>query len=80
MVRGSTGRGQRFAEEIRNLPQLPGCYLFKDKAGRILYVGKARALRKRVASYFQKRHFDRPKIELMMGKIDAFDIIVTQTE
>lgn len=80
MARESAGREQRFAEEIRHLPQLPGCYLFKDKTGRILYIGKARALRKRVASYFQKRHFDRPKIELMMGKIDALDIIVTQTE
>jgi excinuclease ABC subunit C len=58
----------------------PGCYLFKDQTGRILYVGKAKALRKRVTSYFQKSHNDRPKIELMMDKIDSFDFVVTTTE
>lgn len=69
-----------FREELKNLPLKPGCYLFKDKTGRVLYVGKARALRKRVTSYFQKSHHDRPKIELMMDKIDSFDFVVTTTE
>lgn len=73
-------RRGRFREELSNLPLAPGCYLFKDKTGRILYVGKARQLKKRVSSYFQKVHLDRPKIELMMDKIDSFDIIVTKTE
>jgi excinuclease ABC subunit C len=69
-----------FKEELKNLPLIPGCYLFKDKTGRVLYVGKARQLRKRVTSYFQKSHHDRPKIELMMDKIASFDIVVTTTE
>lgn len=62
------------------MPMAPGCYLFKDETGRILYIGKARQLRKRVASYFQKNHHDRPKIELMMDKIASFDFVVTTTE
>jgi len=69
-----------YREELKNLPMAPGCYLFKDKTGRVLYVGKARQLRKRVASYWQKAHHDRPKIELMMDKIVSFDIVVTTTE
>lgn len=70
----------RFREELKNLPLLPGCYLFKDKTGRVLYVGKARELRKRVSSYFRQRHLDRPKIELMMDKMGSFDFIVTASE
>ncbi len=54
--------------------------MFKDAVGRVLYVGKARELRKRVSSYFRVSHPDRPKIELMMGKIDSFDFVVTDTE
>ncbi len=69
-----------FGEELRNLPLLPGCYLFKDRTGRVLYVGKARELRRRVSSYFRQRHHDRPKIELMMDKIESFDFIVTASE
>jgi excinuclease ABC subunit C len=69
-----------FKEELKNLPLLPGCYLFKDKTGRVLYVGKARELRRRVTSYFRQRHHDRPKIGLMMDKIAGFDFIVTSSE
>ncbi len=72
--------GNKFSEELKNLPMAPGCYLFKDKTGRVLYVGKARQLRKRVTSYWQKAHQDRPKIELMMDKIASFDFVVTTTE
>ena len=41
-------------DKLRSLPNKPGVYLFKSKKGEILYVGKAKALRKRVASYFNK--------------------------
>lgn len=70
----------RFREELKNLPLKPGCYMFKDKAGRVMYVGKAISLRKRVVSYFTGKHHDRPKIELMMDKIDSFDFVVTSNE
>jgi excinuclease ABC subunit C len=42
------------AEQRRALPDLPGVYLFRDGKGRVVYVGKAKSLRKRVASHFSK--------------------------
>ncbi|KAF5428146.1 excinuclease ABC subunit C [Candidatus Methanophagaceae archaeon] len=62
-----------------NLPDNPGCYLFKDDSGRIIYVGKAKNLQKRVKSYFQNTDFD-PKTAVMVQKIDSVDFIVTDTE
>ena len=61
------------------LPEEPGCYLFKDSTGRVIYVGKAKNLRKRVKSYFQKREFD-PKTEVLIRNIDSVDFIVTNNE
>ena len=40
-------------EKVRRLPDKPGVYLMKDRLGRIIYVGKAKALKRRVSSYFQ---------------------------
>ncbi|MBU4338089.1 GIY-YIG nuclease family protein [Patescibacteria group bacterium] len=48
------------------LPSSPGVYFFRDKAGKLLYIGKAINLKRRVSSYFQKNHFD--------PRIDAYDI------
>ena len=41
-------------EKLSKLPNKPGCYMMRDAAGKIIYVGKARSLRKRVQSYFRK--------------------------
>jgi len=62
-----------------NIPENPGCYLFKDVSGRIIYVGKAKNLRKRVRSYFQKNDLD-PKTEALVRNIDSVDFIVTDNE
>ena len=43
--------------ELSNLPSNPGCYLFKDSKDRIIYVGKAKNLKKRVKSYQKKKRF-----------------------
>lgn len=63
----------------KNLPQEPGCYLFKDKSGVVLYVGKAKNLRKRVASYFTKKDHD-PKTEMLISRIYNMDYFVTGNE
>lgn len=65
--------------DTANIPKSPGCYLFKDMNGTILYVGKAKNLFKRVNSYFQKKdHIKRTTI--LVSKIDLIDFIVTDTE
>lgn len=66
-------------KELSFLPTMPGCYLFKDKVGTVLYVGKAKNLRKRVLSYFQKKDHD-PKTARLVPLIAAVDHIVTGTE
>ena len=44
--------------DLTTLPGNPGCYLFSDEAGTVIYVGKAKNLKKRVTSYFQKTDHD----------------------
>lgn len=65
--------------DLESLPHLPGCYLFKDEDGVVLYVGKAKDLKKRVSSYFQKRDHD-PKTENLVRAAKCLDFIVTNTE
>ena len=50
-----TPRKDRLAEQRRALPDEPGVYLFRDARGRVIYVGKAKSIRKRVASHFSSR-------------------------
>ncbi len=65
--------------EINFLPTDPGCYLFRDKDGNIIYVGKANNIRKRVSSYFQKKELD-PKTSQLVKNISDIDVITTSTE
>ena len=65
--------------KLENLPDRPGCYLFKDKDNRIIYIGKAASLTKRVRSYFQKTSRD-PKTENLVSRIDDLEILVTSSE
>ncbi len=65
--------------KLSNLPELSGCYLFKNDQGQIIYIGKAKSLRKRVRSYFQKTHTD-PKTEQLVSQIADLDVLVTNTE
>jgi len=69
-------------EKVRRLPDGPGVYLMKDRLGRILYVGKAKSLKRRVASYFQpSRSFvQQPKIRALVEMITDFDIIEVRSE
>jgi excinuclease ABC subunit C len=65
--------------DLEDIPTDPGCYRFKDKTKKILYIGKAKNLRKRVKSYFQKRSID-PKTQAMLDKAESVDYIVTDNE
>ena len=58
----------------------PGVYLFKDKAGRVVYVGKARVLRDRVRSYFQAGRVSDPLRDALAVEIADLDLLVTDTE
>ena len=68
-------------EKLDALPASPGVYLFKDKKGNVVYVGKAKSLRSRVRSYFQEGSSDnRYFIPILQRTIGDFDTIVTGSE
>ncbi|MDB4474861.1 UvrB/UvrC motif-containing protein, partial [Opitutaceae bacterium] len=69
-------------EKVRQLPDKPGVYLMKDRLGRILYVGKAKALKKRVSSYFtpSRRNLHSPKIRALVDLIEDFETIEVKSE
>ena len=71
---------EQLKERVRRLPQQPGVYLHKDKTGKVIYVGKAKALKNRVANYFQPPESLNAKTRQLVSHIDDFDIIVTETE
>ena len=68
------------AEKLQSLPTSPGCYLYKDSAGEIIYVGKAINLRSRVRSYFQKSANHTAKTRKLVSRIVDLDIIMVDSE
>jgi len=66
-------------QRLRTLPEKPGVYKYFDESGVIIYVGKARNLKKRVNSYFTKQH-DNRKTEVLVKKISHIDFTVVETE
>ncbi len=67
-------------DKARDLPARPGVYLFKDRDGKVLYVGKAKSLRARVRAYTREGADGRPHIEFLRMKARDLDYIVTSTE
>jgi excinuclease ABC subunit C len=67
-------------EKVKNLPSTPGVYLMKDSRGSIIYVGKAKNLKRRVQSYFQQSKAHPQKIIKLVSNIRDFDILFTDTE
>lgn len=66
-------------EQLKLIPEKPGSYRFLDKDGTIIYVGKAKNLKKRVNSYFHKNH-DSIKLKVMIPQIVKIEFIITNTE
>ncbi|MCH6559284.1 excinuclease ABC subunit C [candidate division KSB1 bacterium] len=80
MLKANMSTTQSPQEKLNTLPKKPGCYLFKDKNNKIIYIGKAKVLRNRVRSYFQDSRFEGPKIERLKTRIADFETIVTDSE
>jgi len=72
--------GPALKEKLASLPSAPGVYLMKDARGHILYIGKARDLKKRIGSYFRDTGQKDLKTSVLIEKIDRFDTILTNTE
>src|SRR5437667_1062697 len=70
----------RVEDQLKALPARPGVYLFRDGAGEVLYVGKAKSLRSRVRSYFQQGGDTRAGIARMVDRVRDVEVIVTQSE
>jgi excinuclease ABC subunit C len=70
----------KFNEFLRDLPDQPGVYIFKDASGKVLYVGKASSLRSRVRSYFQKSKNHGPRIAALVDNVRDIDWVPTATE
>jgi excinuclease ABC subunit C len=68
------------SEQLRVLPAKPGVYLFKDKEGKVIYVGKAANLNSRVRSYFGAPSNLSSKIQRLVSKIQDFEFVVTNSE
>ncbi len=69
---------EEIKEKIKLIPELPGCYLMKDQYNTIIYVGKAKNLKRRVSSYFVGAH--NAKTTLLVSEIVDFEYIVTESE
>src|SRR6266542_3992897 len=70
----------RLEDQLKGLPAKPGVYLFRDKGGEVLYVGKAKSLRPRVRSYFQQSLDTRTAIRQLPDRVADVEVIVTQNE
>ena len=71
-------RIEELREKANRLPLLPGVYIMLDASGEVIYVGKAKALKNRVTSYFRGDHL--PKVAAMAAKVDDFNVIIAETE
>jgi excinuclease ABC subunit C len=73
---------EKVTRKLRDIPDKPGCYMMRDRRGRIIYVGKAISLRKRVLGYFRKstlRNAD-PKLRGMLKSVEDLDYIVVRND
>ena len=65
---------------LKTLTSLPGVYCMQDVQGQVIYVGKAKNLKKRVSSYFTSSKTDSPKTQVMIKQVANIEVTVTHTE
>lgn len=65
---------------LSSFPELPGVYQFFDSAGKIIYIGKAKNLKKRVSSYFNRAQYESAKVRALVSKIADIKYIVVNSE
>lgn len=70
---------ENLKQTLKLLPSLPGCYIYYNKDGEIIYVGKAKILKRRVMSYFNRKHSS-VKVEVLVSQIERLEYIITNTE
>ncbi len=73
-------RIERLKEQVAALPTTPGVYRYLNSAGEVIYVGKAKNLRRRVSSYFVSRHDHSAKVKVLVSRIERIEHIDTPTE
>lgn len=74
-------QSEELARQLGALPDSPGCYIFKDDLGEILYIGKALSLRSRVRSYWAETSWrERPKLAVMIPKVSTVETILVNSE
>ena len=79
LIAPAPGIAPSLAEQVARVPTSPGCYLWKDAAGTVIYVGKAKNLRARMRQYVTLQD-EREKIPLMMQVVRSFDYVVVGSE
>lgn len=75
----NSSMNKTLSEKLKLLPSLSGCYLYHDLNGEIIYVGKAKNLKKRVKSYFNKTP-DSAKLQVLVAQIENLEYIITNSE
>ena len=70
----------RLEEQIKNMPGKPGVYQFLNSEGNVIYIGKAKNLKKRVSSYFHRENYDNNKTRVLVKKIHHINFIVVDSE
>ena len=73
---------EKVRRKLRDAPDAPGCYMMRDRRGRIIYVGKAVSLRKRVGSYFREATWRgaAPKLRGLIKSVHDLDFLTVRTE
>ena len=72
--------GELIRRRLKDVPDRPGCYLMRDRRGAIIYVGKAKNLRRRVSSYFRPRANHAPKVRSMVETVYDFEWMTVKNE